>query len=60
MQNVNGFMVVLTKDISFVDPSNQTIVFSKGEAIYVDLNSLIAYGKGLHFTVEHDEFTLVQ
>lgn len=60
MLNVNGLTVILTKEISFVDPNNQPIVFSKGEAVYVDMNSLIAYGKGLHFTIERDEFTVIQ
>jgi hypothetical protein len=60
MQNVNGFMAVLTRAISFPDWNDQMIVFSAGETVYVDKNTLIAYGKGLHFTIELDEFTALQ
>lgn len=53
-------MVVLNQDISFSDTFNQIICFPAGSQLYVDPQTLIAFGRGLHFTLNRDEFQVIQ
>ncbi len=52
-------LVILIKDVSFQYLTGP-VTFAKGQSIYVDVKTLIAFADGIHFEVSPDEFAFLQ
>lgn len=53
-------MVILERDISFLDFDNNEINFKAGVSVYVDIDRHIAFCDGIHFDICEEEYFIEQ
>lgn len=53
-------LAIIVKEIHFKDIDHNSVRFAKGDTILLDVQTMIGFGKGLHFDVDRSEVAVVQ